>query len=132
MIFYRNLFTLDPSLRRLFHTSVELQGRKLMETISYAIATLERPDELIPALESLGRRHVLYGTKNEHYATVTSALLQTLGECLGEKFTPDVREVWARTLEFVSATMQRGAHDVQVLLDEPKAKTAPGKCPFGH
>ncbi len=26
MIFYRNLFTLDPSLRSLFHTTIELQG----------------------------------------------------------------------------------------------------------
>ena len=31
MIFYRNLFTVDPSLRPLFHTTIELQGRKFME-----------------------------------------------------------------------------------------------------
>ena len=132
MIFYRNLFTLDPALRPLFHTTIELQGRKLMDSLAYTVATLEEPEKLVPALEAMGRRHVTYGTKNEHYATVVQAMLQTLDDCLEQSFTPAVKAAWVKALGFVSATMQQGAHDVQVLLDEQQARVAPGKCPFGH
>jgi methyl-accepting chemotaxis protein len=115
MIFYRNLFTLDPSLRSLFHTTIELQGRKFMDSLEYTVASLENPRALIPALEAMGRRHVTYGTKPEHYETVIQAMLQTLGETLGKNFTPPVAKAWRRALGFVCAAMQRGAREVEEL-----------------
>jgi hemoglobin-like flavoprotein len=136
MIFYRNLFTLDPSLRSLFHTSIELQGRKFMDSLEYTVASLENPQALIPALEAMGRRHVAYGTESGHYATVVEALLQTLGECLQKEFTPAVEAVWRLALEFVAGTMQRGAAHVQALTGGKKIPaTLPGEagaCPFHH
>lgn len=71
LVFYRNLFTLDPSLRPLFQTNIELQGRKLMEALEFTMATLENPAGLLPVLESMGRRHLSYGTRNEHYQTMS-------------------------------------------------------------
>ena len=117
MIFYRNLFTLDPSLRSLFHTTIELQGRKFMDSLEYTVASLENPRALIPVLEAMGRRHVTYGTKSGHYATVVKALLQTLDECLENEFTPEVETAWRLALEFVTETMQRGAAHVHVLTE---------------
>ncbi len=134
MIFYRNLFTLDPSLRSLFHTTIELQGRKFMDSLEYTVASLENPQTLIPELEAMGRRHVTYGTKPGHYATVVKALLQTLGECLEKEFTPEVETAWQRALEFVAETMQHGAAHVHVLTEGGKLHTrSAGKakaCPF--
>jgi len=115
MIFYRNLFTLDPSLRSLFHTTIELQGRKFMDSLEYTVASLENPRALIPVLEAMGRRHVTYGTKPGHYETVIQALLQTLGETLGKYFTPPVAKAWRQALGFVCAAMQRGAREVEEL-----------------
>jgi hemoglobin-like flavoprotein len=115
LIFYRNLFTLDPGLRPLFQSSIELQGRKLMEALSYTVATIDSPEALVPALEALGRRHVSYGTRDEHYATVTKALLQTLEEILGRAFTADTRAAWKTALEFVAKTMKRGGEPVREL-----------------
>jgi hemoglobin-like flavoprotein len=112
LVFYRNLFTLDPSLKAMFHTSIELQARKLMESLAYTVASLEEPQKLIPALEAMGRRHVSYGVRDEHYATVMTALLQMFEETLGKNFTPEAREAWQNALEFVSSTMQRGAAEV--------------------
>jgi hemoglobin-like flavoprotein len=136
MIFYRNLFTLDPSLRALFHTTIELQGRKFMDSLEYTVASLENPQALIPALEAMGRRHVTYGTKPGHYATVVKALLQTLGECLEREFTPAVEAAWRLALEFVAETMQRGAAHVHALIEGNKLPAkSPGKagaCPFHH
>jgi hemoglobin-like flavoprotein len=116
LVFYRHLFELDPSLKALFHTSIELQGRKLMEALEFTMATLQKPKELVPVLEAMGRRHVSYGTKQEHYATVTEAMLQTLSETLGENFTPPTEAAWKLALGFVCATMQRGASEVEALV----------------
>lgn len=115
--FYRNLFTLDPSLRPLFHTSIELQGRKLMEALGYTIASLEDATALMPALTALGRRHVAYGVREEHYPTVIQALLLTLEQNLGTTFTPEMRLAWTEALSFVSETMKCGARPVEALAD---------------
>lgn len=119
LVFYRHLFTLAPDLRALFNTSIELQGRKLMESLRYTIATLEKPAELVPVLEGMGRRHVTYGTKNEHYALVQQAMLQMLSEVLGPRYTPATAAAWREALAFVSAAMQRGAGDVQSYATPP-------------
>jgi hemoglobin-like flavoprotein len=111
LVFYRQLFTLDPSLRKLFQTSIDLQGRKLMESLGYTVATLENPEMLVPELESMGRRHVTYGARNEHYDTVITALMQTLEQILNAAFTAEAREAWNKALKFVAATMLRGATD---------------------
>ncbi len=116
LVFYQHLFTLDPSLRGLFHTSIELQGRKLMEALEFTIATLENPAELVPMLEAMGRRHVSYGTRDEHYVTVKQAMLQTLRETLGFEFTPASEAAWGTALGFICDSMIRGAVDVQPLL----------------
>jgi hemoglobin-like flavoprotein len=115
LVFYRHLFNRAPELRSLFNSSIEVQGRKLMESLRYTIATLEKPDELVPVLESLGRRHITYGTKDEHYALVIQVLMQMLAEVLGKHFSAATAAVWQEALSFVCATMQRGARDVQEL-----------------
>ena len=135
LVFYRHLFTLDPSLQALFHTSIELQGRKLMEALEFTMATLENPKELVPVLEAMGRRHVTYGTKPEHYATVTQAMMQTLEETLGKKFTPPTAAAWEQALGFVCAAMQRGADDVdQLTRGQPAAGggNVRSMCPVRH
>ena len=96
----------------MFHTCIELQARKLVDSLAYTVVSLEDPPKLIPALEAMGRRHVSYGVRDEHYATVTMALLQMFDETLGKEFTPAAREAWTKALGFVSAVMQRGAADV--------------------
>ena len=109
LAFYRNLFNLDPSLRPLFQTSIELQARKLMEALSYTIATLENPQALVPVLEAMGRRHVSYGARDAHYETVIQAMLLTLAETLNSEFSPEVRVAWTEALAFVADAMKRGA-----------------------
>jgi nitric oxide dioxygenase len=70
---------------------------------------LSRPEQILPAVEELGRRHADYGVRTEHYATVGAALLWTLQAGLGEHFTPEVREAWASAYLLLSSTMQRAA-----------------------
>lgn len=104
-LFYDNLFTADPSLRRLFQGNMAQQGARLMNMIATAVDLLEEPDALIPALRKLGARHVNYGVKDEHYATVGAALLKTLRQGLGEAYTDEVHVAWVALYGVVSTTM---------------------------
>jgi hemoglobin-like flavoprotein len=116
LVFYQKLFTSEPALRELFHTSVELQTRKLMETLNYTVATLEQPKALVPMLEGLGRRHLMYGAREDHYDMVIHALLETFKEVLGDRFTDEVHQAWRQALTFVANTMKRAAGKVDAEL----------------
>jgi hemoglobin-like flavoprotein len=104
-LFYARLFELDPSLRPLFRGDLAEQGRKLMSMIAMAVSSLDRLDTLVPAVRQLGARHGAYGVRNEHYATVGTALLWTLEKGLGPAFTPDVRAAWTATYTLLANTM---------------------------
>ncbi|HEX3140689.1 MAG TPA: globin family protein [Rhizobacter sp.] len=108
-LFYANLFALDPSLQSLFKSDMVAQGEKLMKMIGVAVSLLDQPQTLIPALQSLGRRHVDYGVRDEHYDTVGTALLSTLQQGTGVAFTPEVREAWIEVYGVVASTMKEAA-----------------------
>lgn len=108
-LFYGRLFTLDPALRPLFKGDITRQGQMLMSMIGAAVAGLRDLETLAPVVRQLGARHAGYGVRTEHYATVGEALIWTLDQGLGEKFTPEVREAWAATYELLSEVMQLGA-----------------------
>ena len=111
-LFYGKLFELDPSLKTLFTTDIKEQGRKLMQMINTAVSSLTKMEELVPAVQALGQRHVSYGVKDEHYAMVGTALLWTLEKGLGEAFTPPVKEAWTETYAVLATTMQTAANDL--------------------
>ena len=108
-LFYGRLFELDPSLRPLFHGDLATQGRHLMAALAVAVRGLDDLPTLVPAVRALGRRHAAYGVRDEHYATVGEALLWTLEQGLGDRFTPEVRAAWAAVYDLLSATMRDAA-----------------------
>lgn len=111
-LFYNRLFVMDPALRPLFPaTDLREQKKKLMQTLTIAVRSLDRLDQLVPALEALGRRHAGYGVRDAHYDTVGKALLWTLEQGLGAAFTPAVRDAWAETYGLVASVMQRAARE---------------------
>ncbi len=114
-LFYTRLFELDPSLRRMFPTDMAEQKRKLMLTLKFAVNSLSRLDELVPAVQALGRRHAGYGVKNEHYNTVGAALLWTLEQGLGEAFTPEVKAAWVTVYTLLANTMREAAAETTSL-----------------
>lgn len=114
-MFYDRLFEIDPSLRRMFRTSREEQARKLAHVLTVVVKGLSRPEQILPAVQELGRRHSGYGVRREHYATVGAALLWTLQQGLGEAFTNDVREAWAAAYSLLSSTMQRAAAEAETV-----------------
>lgn len=111
-LFYGRLFELDPTLRQLFASSdMKAQGKKLMQMLAVAVKGLDNLDQLVVAVENLGRRHMVYGVKDIHYDTVGAALLWTLERGLGEAFIPEVRDAWAETYTMLATIMQRAASE---------------------
>lgn len=108
-LFYGRLFALDPELKPLFRGDMKQQGRKLMAMMSVAVHGLGQPETIVPAVQDLGRRHAGYGVKDRHYASVGAALLWTLGQALGETFTPNVENAWSAAYGLLAQTMRDAA-----------------------
>lgn len=108
-LFYDRLFTLDPSLKRMFaNANMQEQRRKLMQAIAAVINGVDHLDALVPTLENLGRNHGRYGVTDAHYDTVGAALLWTLEQGLKEAWTPAAKSAWTAAYTTV-ATVMRGA-----------------------
>jgi hemoglobin-like flavoprotein len=121
-LFYGRLFELDPALRPMFaHSDMKEQGKKLMQMLTVAVKGLDRLDELVPAVEALGRRHVGYGVTDAHYETVGSALLWTLGKGLGDAWSPAAEAAWTETYVTLSTVMRRAAGAVPAPAYRPSA-----------
>ncbi len=83
-MFYARLFELDPNVKLLFKSDLKERGRKLMAMIATAVAGLDRLDEIVPAVQALGARHVGYVSPT---ATTTRWRRPRCGRS---------REAWAR------------------------------------
>lgn len=110
-LFYGRLFELDPSLRALFHGDMNEQGRKLMTTLKVVVASVNRLDAIVPAVQHLGRRHAGYQVEARHYDTVGEALLWTLEKGLGPSFTPQTRQAWAEVYVILANVMKQAAEE---------------------
>ncbi|MBB3697961.1 MULTISPECIES: globin family protein [Flammeovirga] len=114
-IFYTKLFELDPSLRPLFKTDIKEQGKKLMTMLAAAVNGLNDLDALVPVVQDLGRRHVVYQVEDKHYDTVAEALLYTLGVGLGDDWTDEVQEAWTTVYTVLATTMKEAAATVETV-----------------
>lgn len=114
-LFYDRLFDQEPAIRRLFRrTDLAAQKRVLMQTLAVVVRSLDRLEQLVPAIQRLGRRHAEYGVRPAHYDSVGAALLWTLEQGLGDAFTTDSREAWAAAYAtlasvMIDAAMEEGA-----------------------
>jgi len=108
-LFYGKLFELDPSVRAMFKGDMKEQGRKLMAILNTAVNALTKLETIVPAVQDMGRRHVGYGVKDEHYDTVGEALIWTLGEGLKDDFTDETKGAWLAVYTLVATTMKEAA-----------------------
>lgn len=108
-LFYGKLFELDPAVKPLFKGDMKEQGRKLMAAINTVVNGVDNLGPMVPILQDMGKRHVAYGVTDAHYDTVGAALIWTLGQGLGEAFTPDVKEVWVGAYTTIAGVMKEAA-----------------------
>lgn len=109
-LFYDRLFQVDASTRAMFaSTNMAEQKKKLMQALAFVIGGLDKVEQLVPAIQTLGRNHVRYGVTDKHYDSVAAALLWTLEQGLKDAWTPAVKEAWIAAYTLVAGTMKDAA-----------------------
>ena len=103
--FYRRLFAAAPDTRALFHTDMAAQGRKLFLTLATVVDGLDRLDTILPVARELAIRHIRYGAKEQHYAAVGAALIETLRVGLGERFDVETEAAWSLAYRIIADAM---------------------------
>jgi hemoglobin-like flavoprotein len=110
--FYHRLFTDYPQVRGMFPGNMEPQQEKLLKAIIALVTHYDRPDQLVPALTTMGRNHVRYGAELGHYAAVGATLMSVLQQFAGDAWNPDYEGAWQRAYTFAAGTMMAAAVDV--------------------
>ena len=110
--FYSRLFALDPALRALFPADMFQQRHKFIQTLDAIVNALDQPGLVVAEVAALGQRHTSYGVVAEYFALVEEALLWSLAQELGERWTPEVAAAWRAAYTLVAATMQAAASSI--------------------
>jgi len=105
--FYTRLFEIYPEIKMLFvKSNMILMRKKLLQSLILIVENLTDPSTA-GYLTNLGKSHLdHYGVLLKHFPMLGQALLETLGEFLGEGWTPDVEQAWQDAYEQISARMQ--------------------------
>jgi hemoglobin-like flavoprotein len=91
-----------------------------MQFLGLAVVSLNKLEQLRPALRTLGARHVTHGVLDEDYDTVGRALLWTLKRTLGDTFTPALEKAWIEVHATIAGEMKTGA--------EPNTSASRHRC----
>ncbi len=105
---YEELFKTAPTLRALFPSDITSQEEKLVHALKLAIDGLSKPERLAPLLQELGRRHLGYGARPEHFASLERALLSAIGQLDAAAFDADLERAWRRAFAFIESSMRKG------------------------
>jgi methyl-accepting chemotaxis protein len=103
--FYDQLFADNPAVRSMFPEVMDLQRERLLGAIVALVTHYDEPERLVPALTSMGRRHVQHRTELAHYAAVGEALMTVLCRFAGEAWTAEYEGAWRRAYTFAAGTM---------------------------
>lgn len=109
-LFYATLFARHPHLVPLFKDNMGEQGKKLVQVLGMTVVMLKNREQLVPILESLGKRHVGYGVKDEDYGAVGETLIFCIEETLRSDFSPETKAGWTEVYEWISAVMITAAN----------------------
>ena len=107
MYFYETLFERAPHLKQLFRDDLAGQGMKFMSTLDVIVRKLDQEEELASRYKGLGDMHAAIGITAADFAPMEEALIDTLREALGDKFTPELEAAWRKAYGIVKDNMIR-------------------------
>ena len=108
--FYTRLFAVAPAVEPLFaRTDLAHQKTMLLATLVLLRKSLRDLGAVVPKLRELGRRHVAYGARPEHYPVVGEVLIASMAEVAGPQWRPEYGRAWADALAVVAGVMVEGA-----------------------
>jgi methyl-accepting chemotaxis protein len=108
--FYARLFAAAPAVEPLFaRADMAHQKTMLLTTLVLLRKSLRDLGAVVPKLQELGRRHVSYGSRPEHYPVVGEVLIDSMAEVAGPQWRPEYGRAWADALAVVAGVMVEGA-----------------------
>ncbi|MCI4665639.1 MAG: globin domain-containing protein [Neomegalonema sp.] len=107
--FYDALFRAHPDVRALFPADMTEQKEKLISTLAFVVRGLGDVAQIQKAVRDLGVRHRGYKASPAHYNAVGAALLSTLGDMLGPRWTVDLKDAWTAAYKLIAKTMIEAA-----------------------
>ncbi|RMA42492.1 globin domain-containing protein [Rhodophyticola porphyridii] len=109
-LFYANMFKISPNLRPMFGSDIMGQTQKTMLELSAIVAILDDTDACARMIEELALRHIGYGVLPEHYPSVGEALLLTIQQVFGPRFSQEHYATWRAAYAEMSRIMIDAAY----------------------
>lgn len=107
--FHVHLFNVDHEAQSLFVSGNSNKVTGMMMVIDVAVGMLDQWENFVQTLRDFGRRHVVYGVSESHYAGFGDALLLTLRELLGSEFTHEAQAAWRAFYQRMTHSMLEGS-----------------------
>ncbi|WP_250278189.1 globin domain-containing protein [[Clostridium] colinum] len=98
--FYKTMFENNPEVKPMFDMDKQKSGEQpvaLANAILAAAKNIDNLEAIMPAVKSIGERHVEVGVLAEHYPIVGKNLLIAIKDMLGDAATDEVMEAWEKT-----------------------------------
>ena len=113
--FYEALFDLDPNAKSLFDGApFQTLAKAVMGIVGVVVKGAANLPALIPTVQKLGKRHVVYGVEQQHYENIPPACDQAFKRLLKEQYTDEVATVWSGTLTVLCNIMKEAASFVEI------------------
>lgn len=111
-LYMRRLLDIAPDLRP--HLSGGAGDHtRLVTALRLAVASLDRLDDVLPAVRLLGARQRAAGIGADHYGAAGEALLWTLKKSLKRHFTAEAHDAWAALYTLLAETMYAAGAEPQ-------------------
>ncbi|MDA7946358.1 MAG: hemin receptor [Hyphomicrobiaceae bacterium] len=104
-LFFRRLDEIAPEVRPFLGEDINEQRKQLLISLGLAVAALDRFDDIIPALKLLGSKYRTMGVTELHYGAVGEALIWTLKQSLGSKWSADAEDAWTGMCTLIGEVM---------------------------
>ena len=112
--FYSRLFAAEPEVQSLYPRDMKKQKALFLGALVLLRKSLRELDKILPALRTMGARHVAYGAKPEHYATAGPILIEAMAVIAGQHWKAEYERAWAAAFDVVAGAMIAGAAEAEL------------------
>ena len=132
-IFYTDLMESKSEIKDLFSkANMAEQSMRLVRAIGSTVALLDDLDTLIPILQELGKRHVYYNVKPEHFKYVKRCWFKMLRQALSLQWNKQVNNSWQIAWDFLTYYMKTSLEDALLLYVPPEPVPVNFKVLINH
>ncbi|QPC82950.1 hypothetical protein G4Y79_00830 [Phototrophicus methaneseepsis] len=103
-IFYDHVLVVMPHFRVHFK-DLKLQQHRFVSFLIKIIHTLDEPEKLQVVLRELTQQHTHLSLKPAHFNKMGDALIVSLEEVLGDKYTPEIGDAWRALYHSIAEVM---------------------------